>query len=395
MKKISILCFSLLTSFFGYAQQSVLINPSGPEAIKFNNTVTEKITFWDNGQASKYGIGISSGQYKFYVPVTSDDFLFGVGSNSTFAEKFRVKGNGILQVKNRILLSDAGGGESAGLWFNSNNNTGFNTFIGIDPDNKFGIYSPILTKNIFTADMANGGIRIEGPSISTPAANMLSIGGYGKVSIDAAGVLGGRMTILENGKVGIGTNSPQGQFVISNSIGGDVFIQSPVTGNTTSDGLFISVDNIGRAYIFNYENNSLWFGTNSINSFLINTSGNLQFFSDKKIIQEPEQIPTLLGSWVVYGNFYANPSYYKDKESRVHLNGSVSSPINVNNSTIFTLPFSYSPSSILTFHVDSIGGTSARIKILPNGDVIYFSATNNSNSENQYVSLSGISFRVP
>lgn len=106
-----------------FAQQSVLISPSGPEAIKFNNTVTEKITFWDNGVNSKYGIGIQGGQFRMYVPVGSDDFVFGVGSNSTFAEKFRVKGNGVLQVKNRIVLADAGGGESAGLWFNNNTNS--------------------------------------------------------------------------------------------------------------------------------------------------------------------------------------------------------------------------------------------------------------------------------
>jgi LytTr DNA-binding domain len=275
MKKISILCFCLLTSFFGFAQHSVLISPTGTEALKFNNTVTEKITLYDNGPASKYGMGISFAQFKFYVATTTDDFLFGVGSNTTFAEKFRVKGNGVLQTKNRIQLFDAGGGESAGLWFNSNGNTGFNTFVGIDPSNQFGIYSPILFKNIFSANMANGGIRLEGPSVSSPAVPTLSLGGFGKVEVDRPGIIGGRMTILENGNVGIGEVSPAGALTVSRTGGGYSLFQSPVSGNTNGDGVLVGMGSSGDAYLYHYENSDVIFGTANSEKMRIKGNGNI------------------------------------------------------------------------------------------------------------------------
>jgi hypothetical protein len=252
MKNVYLVCFCLLTSLFGFAQQSVLISPNGAEAIKFNNTVTEKITFWDNGQASKYGIGISSGEYRFYVPTAFDDFVFGVGSNSTFVEKFRLKGNGSILSKAPILLLDGGGsGRGAGIWFYSNGNTGFNTFLGINSTNKFGIYSPFLAKNVFSADMATGGIRLDGPNMSSPQTNMLSLGGFGKLEIDGSGTPGGRMSILENGNVGIGTNSPNALLEVSSNA-----INNPLRING-SNGLYITTleNNVPRGYFGSFYGN--------------------------------------------------------------------------------------------------------------------------------------------
>lgn len=51
-----------------------------------------------------------------------------------------------------------------------------------------------------------GTTRIEGPQSAGSVA--LSVGGFGEVRVDAPGIAGGRITIKENGHVGIGTNNP-------------------------------------------------------------------------------------------------------------------------------------------------------------------------------------------
>jgi hypothetical protein len=120
--------------------------------------------------------------------------------------------------KGRIRIRDSGNNESAGIWFNKNGNSTLNTFIGIDPSNNFGIYSPILNKNMFTADMTTGGVRIEGPNVANSTIKMLSLGGYGKVEIDAPGIVGGRLSILENGNVGIGVGNPSEKLEIAGNV---------------------------------------------------------------------------------------------------------------------------------------------------------------------------------
>ncbi len=120
--------------------------------------------------------------------------------------------------KGRIRIRDSGNNESAGIWFNKNGNTALNTFIGIDLSNNFGIYSPTLNKNMFTADMTTGGVRIEGPNVANATTKMLSLGGYGKVEIDAPGIVGGRFSILENGNVGIGVSNPAEKLEIAGNV---------------------------------------------------------------------------------------------------------------------------------------------------------------------------------
>lgn len=468
MKKL-ILSFTLaLAMLNSIAQQSVLISPNGPEAIKFNNTTTEKLTFWDNGVNSKYGIGISSAQFRQYVPVVTDAFLFGVGSNTTFAEKFRINGNGTLETKNRIFLADAGGGESAGLWFRNNGNTALNTFVGIDPSNKFGIYSNTLLKNVFTADMTNGGIRLEGPSVSSPTVNMLSMGGFGKVSIDAAGIIGGRMTILENGNTGVGSNNPSQKLSVQGTIGvdhgnlhdgtfnnllafgssgtgegigskrtaggnqygldfytaglsrisiknsglvgigttnpanqlvlfeptfgGAMSFQSTASGNLDTDGLYIGQVPGNHGAIFNYENSDLLFGTNSGYKMKLNTAGNLELLGNNKIVNEAFQSLTLQNSWVQNGSFGV-PSFYKDKEGRVHLKGGITGGLTGTNTIIATLPTGYRPLSteFLVFSVYSQLGTNASIIIDGStGQIRVYTGT----MDNTLVTLNGISFRA-
>ena len=452
------------------AQQSVLISPSGPEAIKFNNVTSEKITLFEHDVNAKYGIGIGSGLFKQYVATVYDDFVFGVGSNTSFAEKFRIKGNGIVQTKNRITLGDAGGGESAGLWFNSNGNTAFNTFLGIDPTNKFGIFSPLLIKNIFSANMVNGSIRLEGPNASSPTVDVLSIGGNGKVSVDAPGVIGGRLTVLENGKVGIGTSIPNTKLEVAGEITstntnafrmiqgnfgafwrndglGSYFL---LTNSGDQYGTFnnlrpITIDNVNGNVAFGNQtlfvhhdshinvNKSIYIDANSFNSGSLNnalnfggvgtgegilskrTAGGNQFGLDfltqgtsklsianggnitiaGKIVNEDFQPLSLQNSWI-HNGAGGIPSFYKDKEGRVHLKGAIASGVTAINTIIATLPVGYRPpSGDFLFHKVFSFGTpgmspDASIVISPNGEIRVYLGT----MHNTLTTLDGISFRA-
>jgi len=62
-----------------------------------------------------------------------------------------------------------------------------------------------------------GTVRIDGPATTNSVS--LSLGGYGDLQVDAFGVPGGRFTIKENGKVGIGTPSPGFPLNFANSVG--------------------------------------------------------------------------------------------------------------------------------------------------------------------------------
>jgi hypothetical protein len=55
---------------------------------------------------------------------------------------------------------------------------------------------------------ANNSFRIEGPAAAASGSTALSIGGNGDIVIDKPGFVGARLTIKENGNVGIGTNTP-------------------------------------------------------------------------------------------------------------------------------------------------------------------------------------------
>jgi hypothetical protein len=116
------------------------------------------------------------GQWQLKVP-QGNDFIISDWSPSG-ADRFTIKKlNGFtgINVPNPLFRLDIDGRiriksntESAGLWFNDNTNSAQNTFLGIDPNNNFGIYSSVLNANVFTAKMSNGfiGIGTETPKSS-------------------------------------------------------------------------------------------------------------------------------------------------------------------------------------------------------------------------------------
>jgi|GEM_PF-3064336 len=125
----------------------------------------------------------------------------------------------------------------------------------------------------------------------------------------------------------------------------------------------------------------------------LHVAGNIRV--DGIITNEAFQTPVFEGNWTNYGFDFAHAGYYKDKEGRVHLRGTVANYFTSTSSTIFILPPGYRPlaDGFLSFPshfapTSTLTTTPGCVRIYPNGAVELscgaFTAT----------SLDGISFRA-
>ncbi len=73
-------------------------------------------------------------------------------------------------------------------------------------------------------DASNSGIRVQ---TDTPGGTVASFGGFGLFGVDAPGITAGRFSILENGNVGIGTNTPTERLQVN----GNASISGTISGN--------------------------------------------------------------------------------------------------------------------------------------------------------------------
>ena len=75
-------------------------------------------------------------------------------------------------------------------------------------------------------------------------------------------------------KVGINNSSPNHELQINgNSTTSSLSLKTSATGNATSDGLELKVQGDSAAYLYNYENAMLRFGTNGLERVRIDASG--------------------------------------------------------------------------------------------------------------------------
>ena len=87
------------------------------------------------------------------------------------------------------------------------------------------------------------------------------------------------MRIDSSGNVGIGTSSPTSQngkvLHIHNSSGAtDLRLTNNTTGTTSTNGTILSLSS-SKAYLYNYENDDIVFGTNNLEKMRISSSGNV------------------------------------------------------------------------------------------------------------------------
>jgi len=81
-----------------------------------------------------------------------------------------------------------------------------------------------------------------------------------------------KMVITDTG-VGIGTASPSRQLVVYDSTQSNIALQNSGSGTTLTDGFQMQYD--GTAYLWNYENSAMLFGTNSNERMRIDADGNV------------------------------------------------------------------------------------------------------------------------
>lgn len=92
---------------------------------------------------------------------------------------------------------------------------GINGKNGATDDTNVGIATTAPTARLHIGSANVTSFRVEGPSQAGTSAAAASFGGLGNFNIDAPGIVGGRFTVKENGRVGIGTNSPDNTLSVS------------------------------------------------------------------------------------------------------------------------------------------------------------------------------------
>ena len=86
------------------------------------------------------------------------------------------------------------------------------------------------------------------------------------------------MTIIPDGKVGIGTTQPTHNLTIDGKDGStaQLCLQNNTTGGNINDGLLLGINLTNNAsYLWNYENAPMGFGTNNTQQMLISANGNV------------------------------------------------------------------------------------------------------------------------
>jgi hypothetical protein len=63
-------------------------------ALTFPSITGDKISLWNDGGPTHYGMGVQNGMLQVFTRATTDDVAFGYGSSNSFTETMRIKGTG-------------------------------------------------------------------------------------------------------------------------------------------------------------------------------------------------------------------------------------------------------------------------------------------------------------
>ncbi|MDD9954299.1 MAG: hypothetical protein OXR66_08260 [Candidatus Woesearchaeota archaeon] len=84
-----------------------------------------------------------------------------------------------------------------------------------------------------------------------------------------------RITILEDGNVGIGTTSPDGDLVVHDAADSRIYLTTDESGSGGGDGLLIELDANNNTFIWNREDADMFIGTNDTTQLTIDNAGNV------------------------------------------------------------------------------------------------------------------------
>lgn len=384
------------------------------------------IWFNNNGNtALNTFIGIDlSNNFGIYSPILNDNIFranmttgnFAIGNPAVGINKFHI-GNNITGAGLRVEGPAASGGTAAsfgGFGDISVDGQGSpggrfiiknNGFVGIGNNNPIRSLDVKGNGNVFrmTGDdhtymelyrsgLAGG--RSGWIGYGTPGVDIMSISQEKNAALTFSTSAIERMRINQNGNIGIGIQNPSNQLVVFEDLfGGQMSLQSTSSGTSATDGFMIGHGAGNIAYVYNYENTNIVFGTNGINRMLLTSNGNLEFIGTNRILNEAFASCVLQNFWTNIGGNFATAQYYKDKEGRVHLKGTITGGLTSNGTLLFTLPVGYRPlgGEFQIFNVrNGFGSTAGLLVNGSTGEVTIYS----SGATNNFLCLDGISFRA-
>lgn len=111
-------------------------NPRSP--LSFSNATGNKISIYDNGDGTQYGMGLQSSKLQLYTPSAAQDIVLGTGSSNAFTENMRIKGNGRvgigtdapsekLEVNGTVKITDGTQGDGKVLTSDANGKASWKT----------------------------------------------------------------------------------------------------------------------------------------------------------------------------------------------------------------------------------------------------------------------------
>ncbi|MFN8253388.1 MAG: tail fiber domain-containing protein [Ferruginibacter sp.] len=213
MKRIFITAALMAGSFFLQAQ-NVGIGTNTPRSpLSFPPTLGQKIALWDDGNAggANYGIGVQGGLLQVYAYTSLDNIGFGYGSSGSFTETMRILGNGNIGIGTALPAAYGHGGTNRILQVHN---------LGTASNSQSHL---ILSTNASSTSYGSiGGITMVAPNTTFSEKRMAYIGstfsatgGDLRFYTNNSNVLSQQMTILSNGKVGIGSTNPLQPLVVA------------------------------------------------------------------------------------------------------------------------------------------------------------------------------------
>jgi hypothetical protein len=265
-----------------------------------------------------------------------------------------------------------------------------------------------------------GGAEFAGNvGIGAPAnSNRLNVAGNGNIDSIGIGIVAPSARLDVNGTAlfrGNNTNTIGGPMVAGvEFFTGRSSTGALIAGQTNADIAFDYGGTGGgyRHFISTRHNNAANSPSNSIDFFINNSStfngssspgtGNVLTLSVNAtgviiqdtlfvahIKQEPITLAALQDGWVNNGGFVAPVSFYKDREERVYLSGTMRNGNTNAGIVLFVLPVGYRPAAYEFFSVHN-NSTSTQVRVESNGVVSLWGPANN----NTGLCVSGVSFRA-